>query len=86
MNTQEPYAVQSFTRSLSVRVQDMQGTDSIGKTQAVWAADTVREETSSDLREALDHLLVATFRFFGKDTGKAVTITLNRDDLPTFQH
>ena len=81
VDTYQPYSVQSFTRFLSIRVQDVRGTDSIEKTQVVWAADTVSEGTSSDLREALSYLLVATFRFFGKDTGKAVTVTLNRDDL-----
>jgi hypothetical protein len=80
VETYQPYSVQSFARTLSIRVHDMRTQGSRQGSHIVWAADTISEGPSSDLRQTLNYLLVATFQFFGKDTGKAIPVTLDEDD------
>jgi hypothetical protein len=46
----------------------------------VWVGEAHSLGTSSDLRTALNFLLVAGFKEFGKNTGKAVTREINAQD------
>jgi hypothetical protein len=46
----------------------------------VWRATTLSTRTSSDLRPAIDYLLVPTFEYFGEDTGKQVRQVLSARD------
>ncbi len=68
---------QFYTRSLCIRVVDAQVLRKSGKTKVIWAGDTVSEGTSTDLRKVINYLLVATFDYFGRDTGKAVKVVLS---------
>jgi len=43
----------------------------------VWVGEARSVGASSDLRMVLNYLLVATFREFGKNTGKAVTVEID---------
>jgi len=74
--TYKTYSVQYHTRSLSIRVIDAHKSRDLNQAEVIWAADTVSEGESSDLREALNYLLVATFDYFGQDTEKAVHLKL----------
>jgi hypothetical protein len=76
----EPYSVQYHTRSLSIRVFDARKFRESGQKEVLWAADTMSEGESSDLRDVLNYLLVATFEHFGKDTGQAVRVKLTPAD------
>jgi len=46
----------------------------------VWVGEAHSVGTSSDLRLVLNYLLVANFREFGKNTGKAVTVEINENN------
>jgi hypothetical protein len=46
----------------------------------VWVGEARSVGTSSDLRLVLNYLLVANFKEFGKNTGKAVTVTIDADN------
>jgi hypothetical protein len=46
-------------------------------TRPVWAGEARSVGTSSDLRTVLNYLLVADFKEFGKNTGKAVTVEID---------
>ena len=46
----------------------------------VWVGEAHSVGSSSDLRLVLNYLLVADFREFGKNTGKAVTIEIKADN------
>ncbi|OEU45198.1 MAG: hypothetical protein BBJ60_04255 [Desulfobacterales bacterium S7086C20] len=80
VDTYEPLSVQYFTRSLSVRVIDGHKFRESGQKEVVWAADTLSEGKSADLRDVLNYLLVATFEYFGQDTGKAISVRLTPTD------
>jgi hypothetical protein len=45
----------------------------------VWVGEAYSLGTSSDLRLVLNYLLVADFKEFGKNTGKAVTVEIKAD-------
>jgi len=66
--------VQHYASSLSIRVMDSKKMRESDQVQVVWAADTTSEGKNTDLRDTLNYLLVATFDYFGQDTGKAVGI------------
>jgi hypothetical protein len=72
--------VQHYAASLSIRVADSRGTRDSGDVQVGWAADTTIEDKRTDLRNTLNYLLVATFAYFGQDTGRAVGLNLKPDD------
>jgi hypothetical protein len=46
----------------------------------VWVGEARSVGTSSDLRTVLNYLLVADFREFGRNTGKAVTMEIRADN------
>lgn len=46
----------------------------------VWVGEARSVGTTSDLRLVLNYLLVANFKEFGKNTGKAVTVTIDADN------
>ncbi len=81
VDSYEPYSVQYYTHSLHVRVIDARRFGDGVQDKVVWVADTVSEEQSSDLRDLVNYLLVATFEYFGQDTGKAVRVRLAPGDF-----
>ena len=46
----------------------------------VWVGEARSVGASSDLRTVLNYLLVAEFKEFGKNTGKAITMDINAED------
>lgn len=75
---EESYSVQNYTRSLSIGIIDAARSIKTGKSEFAWMGETVSEGTSSDLRDVINYLLVATFDYLGQDTGKAVRVRLIR--------
>ena len=53
-------------------------------TRSVWVGESRSSGTSSDMREVLNYLLVATFKEFGKNTGKAISVEMKADDPAVF--
>jgi hypothetical protein len=50
----------------------------------VWVGESRSSGASSDMREVLNYLLVATFNEFGKNTGKAITVKIKENDPAVF--
>jgi hypothetical protein len=48
--------------------------------QPVWVGEARSVGSSSDLRTMLNYLLVADFKEFGKNTGKAITLEIDADN------
>jgi len=82
--THHPYSFTFFTRYLGldlyererwIRSQENEITDAIA-----WRATSISSGSSSDLRSAIDYLLVPAFEHFGEDTGKRKRTTLFEGD------
>ncbi len=73
----ETYTV--YTARLFVKVLDPNSLKNHNE-KVVWVGDTINESQNPDLRESIDYLLVATFKFFGKDTGKNQEVMLSSND------
>lgn len=69
-----------YTARLFFKVLDAKAMRESGAQKVVWVGDTINESTNPDLRESIDYLLVATFKFFGTDTGRNREISLSADD------
>jgi Domain of unknown function (DUF4136) len=50
----------------------------------VWVGEAKSVGASSDLRVVLNYLLVADFKEFGKNTGKAITVQMKENDPAVF--
>jgi hypothetical protein len=50
------------------------------ESRPVWVGEARSVGVSSDLRTVLNYLMVADFREFGKNTGKAVTLEINAEN------
>jgi hypothetical protein len=51
-----------------------------GQFRTLWVGEVRSTGTSSDIREVINSLLLAAFDRFGQNTGKAVTVNINRSD------
>ncbi len=74
------YAEPLYDRWLLVNVVEGGHYRDTGQFRTVWVGETRSTGTSSDIREVINPLLVATFTRFGQDTGKAVTLDVKKDD------
>jgi hypothetical protein len=78
-----PYAMDTLTlydRWLRLNVVEGKYYRETGKSHTVWIGEARTKGTSSDLREVLGPLLIAVFKQFGKNTGKAVPSWIKQDD------
>jgi hypothetical protein len=48
--------------------------------RSVWVGEARSSGASSDMREVLNYLLTASFKEFGKNTGKAITVKMKEND------
>ena len=69
-----------YGKHLTLRVADAARTRMDQKEHILWVGETFSADQSSDLRYDIDYLLVATFRYFGQDTGKQVKVSIDRDN------
>ncbi|HZE21998.1 MAG TPA: hypothetical protein VE082_08095, partial [Desulfobaccales bacterium] len=76
------YAEEStfYDRWLLINVVDGPAYRSPWKAPPVWVGEARSIGSSSDLRTVLNYLLVADFQEFGKNTGKAVSIELGKEN------
>lgn len=75
-----PMITTEYTRQLTIKVADAAHRRGDNKEPVVWVGETHSIDPSSDLRHDIDYLLVATFRYFGQDTGKQVRVNLSLND------
>lgn len=69
-----------YSRWLLINVVDGPAYRAHQGSQPVWVGEARSVGASSDLRTVLNYLLVADFQKFGKNTGKAVTIELEKEN------
>lgn len=75
-----PYAETIYDRWLLVNVVDGKTYRDKKKFLTLWVGEARSTGTSADLRAAINYLLVGVFEQFGKNTGKAVPVDLNKED------
>lgn len=74
-----PYSVTYYDRSLLINVVDGKYYREKGEFRTLWVGEARSTGASSDLRTVLNYLLLADFKEFGKNTGKAITVEINRE-------
>ena len=77
------YVEETSTRYIAkLRITVLIGKDyhEKGEENVIWVGQTYAESLNPDLREMLDDLLAATFRYFGQDTGKVREVTIHPGD------
>jgi hypothetical protein len=76
-----PYAETIYDRWLLINVVDGKTYRDKKKFLTLWVGEARSTGASADLRVAINYLLVAAFDQFGKNTGKAVPVDLNEEDI-----
>ncbi len=74
----ETYTV--YTAKIFLKALEADNLRKNKKEKVVWVGDTMNESANPNLRESIDYLLVATFKYFGKDTGKNQEVVLSPND------
>ncbi|MGA9756213.1 MAG: DUF4136 domain-containing protein [Desulfobaccales bacterium] len=69
-----------YDRWLMINVVEAPAYRARKDTRPVWTGEARSVGTSSDLRTVLNYLLVADFKEFGKNTGKAITREIQEQD------
>ena len=69
-----------FDRWLLIKVVEGSAFRTQKISRPVWVGEARSVGTSSDLRLVLNYLLVADFKEFGKNTGKAITVEIKAQD------
>lgn len=69
-----------FDRWLLIKVVEGPAYRTDKTSPPVWVGEARSVGASSDLRLVLNYLLVANFKEFGRNTGKAVTVTIEADN------
>jgi hypothetical protein len=77
--TYVPYKITQYTASLTLTVLDAGLIRSVKEEKPLWIGEISSVREDSDLREAVNYLLVAGFGQFGKNTGKSFTVTVSGD-------
>jgi hypothetical protein len=76
-----PYAETIYDRWLLINVVDGRHYRDQKAYLTLWVGEARSTGTSADLRVAVNYLLTAVFEQFGKNTGKAMPVDLNQEDL-----
>jgi hypothetical protein len=75
-----PASTTLYDRWLLLKVVEGQAYRAQKTAPPVWVGEARSVGASSDLRMVLNYLLVADFKEFGKNTGKAVTLAIDADN------
>lgn len=70
-----------YDRWLQLNVVEGKQQRATGKSPPVWVGEARSTGESQDLREIMNSLLLAVFEQFGKNTGKAVKVQIDQQDL-----
>ncbi len=76
-----PYARSFYNQWLRMRISDTGRLNPLRKGMVEWVGEAVTARYSGDLREAINYLLVGSFEYFGQDTKKRMTVTIDENDL-----
>jgi hypothetical protein len=72
-----PYTETIYDRWLLINVVDGKFYREKGQWRTIWAGEARSRGTSADLRTVINYLLLADFKEFGKNTGKAISVEID---------
>ena len=75
-----PYSTVVYTRWLVLKLIDGKAYRNSTKAEPAWISEVTTTGQSSDLRVAINYMLIAAFEHFGRDTGKPVYELFSEDD------
>jgi len=75
-----PYSRSVYNQWLIMRVCDTGRLNPLRKGMVEWVGEAVTARYRMDLREAINYLLVGSFEYFGQDTKKRKTVTIDEND------
>jgi len=75
-----PYTETYHDQWLTIRLSDTGRQDSAAKGQVVWVGEGVTTQYSGDFRQTVGYLLLGIFGYFGQDTKKQMTLTIDQSD------
>jgi len=75
-----PYARSIYNHWLIMRLSDTGRLNPLRKGMVEWVGEAVAVGYSPDLREAINYLLVGSFEYFGQDTKKRMTVTIDENN------
>ena len=75
-----PYARSVYNHWLIMRVSDTGRLNPLRKGIVEWVGEAATARYSADLREAINYLLVGSFEYFGQDTKKRMTVTIDENN------
>jgi hypothetical protein len=78
--TYAPYTTTMYDRWLLINVVEGPAYRTRKESLPVWVGEARSVGASSDLRVVLNYLLVANFKEFGRNTGKAITVEIKDND------
>jgi len=78
--THVPYTRTVYRKWLVLKVAHGAAWRQEERMEPVWVAEASSTDSSTDMRERINYLLAALFEYFGRDTGKQVTVDVERDD------
>lgn len=73
-----PVITTEYDRQVTIKVTAARGQAGAPE-RVLWIGESASLDPSSDLRSAIDYLLVATFTYFGRDTGRQVPVRIAPD-------
>jgi hypothetical protein len=79
--TYVPYTETIYDKWLLINVVEGKYYREKGQFRTLWVGDARSSGPSADLRTAINYLLLADFKEFGKNTGKAVKVEIEEQDL-----
>lgn len=77
--TSDPYTV--YIGKLRLQIDRRTNQAGPAESNAVWVGEAFTESYDPDLRNMMNYLLAAEFRYFMKDTGRARTLSLNDEGI-----
>lgn len=75
-----PYTETYHDQWLTIRLSDTGRQDSAAKGKVVWVGEAATTQYSGDFRQTVDYLLLGIFEYFGQDTKKQMTLTIDQSD------
>jgi len=75
-----PYSETLYNQWLVMKVFATERSAASEAGQVVWIGEAMTDTSDADLRQAVNYLLVADFKYFGADTKRQMALTIGPDD------
>lgn len=78
--TYVPYAATVTDKWLYIRLVEGEDYRKEGKDNAVWIGEASITSEAGDIRELINYLIIGIYKYFGRNTGKTLSIDVEEDD------